>query len=114
MVTVESIFKAMGDPARVQILKMLAQNGEMCVCRITDELNMTQSAVSHHLAQLRHAGLVSVTRKGQRSYYSFGRETLTDTLIPFISDLLKLLDSAPDAAEENCAESASCSSEKPI
>jgi ArsR family transcriptional regulator len=112
MVAVESLFKAMGDPARIQILRMLARNGEMCVCRITGELNMTQSAVSHHLAQLRHAGLVSVVRKGQWSYYSLCREVLSDTIIPFVSDLLELLDSAPDAAKEAC--SASCGSEKPM
>jgi len=62
MVAIDSVFKAMGDPARVRILQMLARNGEMCVCKITDELEMTQSAVSHHLASLKHAELVSVAK----------------------------------------------------
>ncbi|HAH87714.1 MAG TPA: transcriptional regulator, partial [Armatimonadetes bacterium] len=50
--SVNSIFKALGDPVRVRIVEMLSLNGEMCVCKIMEELSMTQPAVSHHLATL--------------------------------------------------------------
>ena len=114
MFTIESIFKAMGDPVRIQVIKMLAANGEMCVCRITSELNMTQPAVSHHLALLKNAGLVNAVKKGQWSYYSLCRETLSDAVLPFVLGLLSMLDSAPVDAEEDCALLESCKSVKLI
>ena len=48
-------FKVLGDPTRIRILALLAE-GEACVTNIADSLEMTQSAISHQLRLLRHAG----------------------------------------------------------
>lgn len=107
MVGIESVFKAMGDPTRIQILRMLAENGEMCVCKITDQLSMTQSSVSHHLSALKNADLVTARRKGQWSYYALCSGTLSDTVIAFASELLERLHSVALESDKNLQEEVS-------
>ncbi|HEY1115622.1 MAG TPA: metalloregulator ArsR/SmtB family transcription factor [Chitinophagaceae bacterium] len=61
--------KALSHPARIAILKVLAQRNE-CICGdIVDELPLAQSTVSQHLKELKNAGLVQGTIDGPRSCY---------------------------------------------
>ncbi len=61
--------KAMSHPARIAILKMLAQHNE-CICgEIVEVLPLSQSTVSQHLKELKNAGLVNGTVDGQKSCY---------------------------------------------
>jgi len=85
------MFKALGDPTRLRIMRMLAESGEICVCKIQEALDMGQSAVSHHMAALRHAGLVFHRREGQRIYYRINRETLESGPVAFLCDLAERL-----------------------
>lgn len=62
------IFKAVADPNRLRILKLLRE-GELCVCEIMTALDIRQSATSHHLSVLKEAGLVKERRDGKWSYY---------------------------------------------
>lgn len=63
------VFKVLGDPTRLRILRVL-MNQEVCVRDISDELGMGQSAVSHQLRILRDARLVQFRRDGKTVYYS--------------------------------------------
>lgn len=63
-------FKVLSDPARLQILWLLLNNRELCVCDIMGTLKITQSKASRHLATLRHGGLVVDRKEGAWSYYS--------------------------------------------
>lgn len=63
------VFKVLGDPTRLRILRVL-MNQEVCVRDIADELGMGQSAVSHQLRILRDARLVQFRRNGKTVYYS--------------------------------------------
>lgn len=63
------VFKVLGDPTRLRILRVL-MNQEVCVRNIADELGMGQSAVSHQLRILRDARLVQFRRDGKTVYYS--------------------------------------------
>ncbi|MCF0153041.1 MAG: metalloregulator ArsR/SmtB family transcription factor [Megasphaera sp.] len=63
------VFKVLGDPTRLRILRTL-MNQEVCVRDIADELGMGQSAVSHQLRILRDARLVQFRRDGKTVYYS--------------------------------------------
>lgn len=63
------IFKAMGDGTRVRILHALSQ-AELCVCELTEALEMSQSAVSHQLRILRNLRLVKHRKTGKMVYYS--------------------------------------------
>jgi ArsR family transcriptional regulator len=62
-------FKVFGDSTRIRILWALDES-EMCVCDIAVLLNMTKSAVSHQLRQLRGADLVKTRRDGKVIFYS--------------------------------------------
>jgi ArsR family transcriptional regulator len=64
-----SLSKAVGHPARVQILRLLARRNE-CVCGdIVDEVGLAQSTVSQHLKVLRDAGLIRGEIDGPRVCY---------------------------------------------
>ncbi|MDQ6959541.1 MAG: metalloregulator ArsR/SmtB family transcription factor [Mariprofundaceae bacterium] len=63
------IFKALGDPVRLRLFHLLASRDELCVCHLTDALNLPQSTVSRHLGILRHAGLVATRREGKWMHY---------------------------------------------
>ena len=67
------LLKHLSDPTRLQIILMLSE-GERHVGSLCSELNQSQPAVSHHLALLRHGGVVNPRRDGKNNYY-----TLTDT-----------------------------------
>ncbi|MEO6315124.1 MAG: metalloregulator ArsR/SmtB family transcription factor [Chitinophagaceae bacterium] len=61
--------KAIAHPARIAILKVLAQHNE-CICgEIVEVLPLAQSTVSQHLKELKNAGLVDGTVDGPRSCY---------------------------------------------
>jgi ArsR family transcriptional regulator len=62
------IFKAMADPCRLKILKLLRE-GELCVCEIMTALNRPQSSISHHLSILKGSGLVKERKDGKWSHY---------------------------------------------
>jgi ArsR family transcriptional regulator, arsenate/arsenite/antimonite-responsive transcriptional repressor len=67
---VAQFFKVLADEARLQILWLLFNHRELCVCDIMEALGITQSKASRHLATLRHADLVVDRREGAWSYYS--------------------------------------------
>ena len=52
------VMKALSDPSRVKIIKMLQQRENMCVCEIRAMLNLAQPTVSKHLKILEEAGLI--------------------------------------------------------
>ena len=71
-----AIFKALGDPTRLRIIRLLAKNeGNLCVNALTHQLEVTQSAVSQHLRVLRNVGLVSSKRVGPRVHYAINETT---------------------------------------
>ncbi len=61
--------KALGEPRRLEILELLRQ-GPRSVGEITEAVNVSQQAVSQHLAVLDRAGLVEARRDGTRSVYA--------------------------------------------
>ena len=63
------IFKVLSDPTRLRIISILFQ-GEVCVCQISSQLEMSQSAISHQLRLLRGYHLVKTRREGRQIYYS--------------------------------------------
>ncbi len=66
------IFKALADPNRIRILKMLEQRS-LCVCELTEALQLAVSTVSKHLSVLRYAGFINSTKNGKWVYYSLNR-----------------------------------------
>jgi len=72
-----SLFKALNDPTRREILEML-KDGDMTAGDIADRFNMTKPSISHHLTLLKQADLVIDIRKGQFIYYSLNATVLDD------------------------------------
>ncbi|MEO3840658.1 MULTISPECIES: helix-turn-helix transcriptional regulator [unclassified Streptomyces] len=77
---VSRMFKALGDPVRLQLLwKIAARPGaEACVCEVSN-VGVARTTVSHHLKKLREAGLLSSERRGTQVYYRVTTEA-TETL----------------------------------
>ena len=63
------IFKTIGDPTRIKILYALKER-ELCVCDLSELLNMSSSAISHQLRVLRNNKLVKYRKEGRSVYYS--------------------------------------------
>jgi ArsR family transcriptional regulator len=61
--------KALADPTRVRILAAL-RSGELCVCELSEALDVTQSTLSTHLQVIRDSGLVRTRRDGKWVYYA--------------------------------------------
>lgn len=69
-VRVADLFRLLGDPGRVQILRALLEAGELCVCDLAAVVEMAESTVSHSLRLLRTAGIVRNRRSGRQVFYS--------------------------------------------
>lgn len=67
------LFKVFGDSTRIRILFVLFES-EVCVCDLAETLHMTQSAISHQLAILKHARLIKGRRDGKQIFYSLADE----------------------------------------
>lgn len=63
------MFKALGDPVRLRMASMIAASREMCVCDITPAFELSPGTISHHLRQLREAGIVGSERRGTFVFY---------------------------------------------
>jgi len=63
------LLKHASDATRLQIVAILAE-GERHVGDLSETLNQSQPAVSHHLALMRHGGIVVSRRQGKNNYYS--------------------------------------------
>src|SRR5919204_5097253 len=69
------LFKALGDPARVRIVNLLATSGEpVCICNLVEPLGLSQPTVSHHMKKLLDAGLVEREQRGKGAYFSLKRD----------------------------------------
>ena len=75
--TLASVFKALADPSRVQIVNLLANESDpVCVCDFMPQLGLSQGTVSFHLKKLLDVGLLEREQRGTWAYYSLNREGL--------------------------------------
>jgi DNA-binding transcriptional ArsR family regulator len=80
-----NLFKGLADENRLRILQFLAEVPEMNVTQIAESMKQSQPAVSHHLHQLRIAGLIEFRRAGKFNFYRIsdsGLRELFDLLFP--------------------------------
>ncbi|GAB2628926.1 Rv2640c family ArsR-like transcriptional regulator [Prescottella soli] len=63
--------KALADPARIKLMSILLTTdaGEVCTCDLATGVELAESTVSHHLSQLRKAGMVESERRGMNVYH---------------------------------------------
>jgi DNA-binding transcriptional ArsR family regulator len=85
------LFQALSDPARQDIILLLAEHEALNVSDIASHSRLSRPAISHHLKILRDVGLVKPTQQGTQRYYSLSLE------MPLLS-LKKLI----EAIETTC------------
>lgn len=93
----DEVFKALGDPTRLRIVRMLARNGETCVCTIVEKLEMNQPTVSFHMAKLKQAGLLNSRKEGQWVHYSLRVDAFRDGPLALLCEILELADASAGA-----------------
>lgn len=100
--TFETVAKAVADPSRARILKLL-EDGELCVCQITAVLDLAPATISRHLAALKTAGLLQQRREGKWVYYRLAERALNPYAPPFLALVRGLLADDPTAAADRRA-----------
>ena len=85
------ISRALGHPARLRSLAAL-RSGKLCVCQITEVLQLAQSTVSSHLRELKRAGLITERKQGRWVYFDL---TEDPDALPWITAALKALAGDP-------------------
>jgi len=73
------LHRALGDATRLRILKLLADR-DLYGTELAEQLDISKPTVSHHMAQLRAAGLVTAVQAGSATYYSLRRERISEAL----------------------------------
>jgi ArsR family transcriptional regulator len=81
------VFKALSDPTRREILRLLSQ-GEKTAGELASKFDMTKPSMSHHFAVLKDAELISSRRNGQQIWYSLNT-TVAQDAIAWVMDLVE-------------------------
>jgi ArsR family transcriptional regulator len=87
--------KAVADPARLKILRLLKQKGQcsigkgvgMCACDVQDHVTLSQPTISHHMAILRKAGLVAAEKHGLWLWYRRNEKSIKELAQAISADL---------------------------
>lgn len=91
--TLASVYKALADETRIQMLALLLEQPELCVCHLERTLGITQSKASRHLRYLLNAGLLEDRREGVWMHYR-----LADGMAPELRALVDSVGSTLDPA----------------
>ena len=81
------VIKALAHPLRLAVVEFL-RDGERCVCEIVEQLDSGQPNVSHHLALMVRAGVLTSRKDGQWVYYTLGCSCITD-FVDCLDDVIK-------------------------
>ncbi len=73
IISLFSILKLVTEESRLKLLCILNEK-EHCVCELMEHVEMSQSLISHHLKDLKDAGIVTDEKKGLRVYYSLTKK----------------------------------------
>ena len=83
-----AIFQALGDVNRQKIIISLLETDSLNVTQITEKMDISRPAVSHHLKILRQAGLITFNRKGNEKFYSL----VSKEFLKQIKELLQVVE----------------------
>ena len=94
-----SLFHALSDETRLVLLERLNE-GERCVCELTDAMKASQSRLSFHLKVLKDAGLIRDRREGRWMYYSIDPAAIEE--LEAVVDTLKQVAKSAGSASRCC------------
>lgn len=107
---IASIAKALGHPARIQIIRLLLEKQSCIAADIVDEVGLAQSTVSEHLRILRTAGLVAGEIEGPRVCYCLNPASLRP-LVALLNAVFEK-DSRGELADGTCCPETGCETTK--
>lgn len=97
-----SFYKCLAEETRLKSLLLISLKGSLCVCDLTQALDLSQPKVSRHLSELRKAGILEDERRGKWVFYglspalpNWARGVLSDTAScnpEYITECLTVLD----------------------
>ncbi len=93
------VMKALSDPNRVKIVKLLQHKQSMCVCEIKSLLHIAQPTVSKHLKILEEAGLVQYRKEGLWVDYSLANANSNPYAAGILRQMHAWLEDQPELAE---------------
>jgi ArsR family transcriptional regulator, arsenate/arsenite/antimonite-responsive transcriptional repressor len=93
------IMKALSDPNRVKILKILQHKSDMCVCELKSLLHIAQPTVSKHLKILEEAGLVEYRKDGLWVNYSLVNGSANPYATGILRELRTWLEDQPELSD---------------
>jgi ArsR family transcriptional regulator len=93
------IMKALSDPNRVKIIKLLQHKSNMCVCELKSLLQIAQPSVSKHLKILEEAGLVEYRKDGLWVNYSLVNDSSNPYAAGMLRELGTWLEDQPELTE---------------
>ncbi|CEG29723.1 ArsR/SmtB family transcription factor [Bacillus sp. B-jedd] len=88
--TYELKFKAIADKKRLQIMNILTEKGEICVCDLAPLMEMAQSKLSYHLKILLDADIIIKRTEGTWSYYKLNQPVINHLLSEELCCLFRL------------------------
>lgn len=94
------IFKALGEPTRLKILKVLSVR-PMYVCELEAVLAMSQPRISQHLRVLKEASLLLESKEAQKTFYRINHELMEKALEEFNKFLTKDIKRLPEFSKES-------------
>jgi ArsR family transcriptional regulator, arsenate/arsenite/antimonite-responsive transcriptional repressor len=77
-VQLAALFRVLSEPARLQMLSLIAaqSNQEVCACELVESLGLSQPTISHHLKVMYEGGLLEKERRGTWIYYRIVQDRL--------------------------------------
>ena len=87
---IAAIFRVLGDPTRVEILRLLIGGGEVACTTLESVLPISKSTISYHVKALKSVGLIRVRKDGRYYHYTLQREQL-DAILPGVAAVLTSL-----------------------
>lgn len=94
------VFKALDDEKRLQILDMI-RGGERCACVLLEDMNISQSTLSHHMKILCESGIVRGRKEGKWVYYSIDSEGI-GRAAALLASLSRVTHVKPRGKETKC------------
>jgi len=93
------VFKALGEPTRLKILKLLSVR-PMYVCELEEVLQISQPRISQHLRVMKEAGLLKEKKDAQRTFYALRVQFLEAHFAGMIAYFNQGLENLPDLKDE--------------
>lgn len=90
--------KIISDTTRLSIIRLLAEKGSMCACKILDEMHITQGTLSHHMSILTNAKLVSCRKDGKWRHYCL----IPNSFCELATFIQKICHSQSSCVDESC------------